>query len=222
VGLFAVLSWDSTFPERRVFAYGTARPESIYQIASISKTFTGLILAQMVVQGKVRLDEPVRELLPAGTVRKPGGREITLLDLATHRSGLPPMPDNLGRNGIPNPGADYHAADLYAFVAEHGVGRDANPPFVYSNFGFALLGACPRIESKGLRAHVGALALPGSQGGASVIHWARAGRPLMATLFLISRHFSPRCLSVTDSIHLQNIVRRAHQCPFRFHLFESS
>ena len=126
--------------ERRIFAYGTARPDSIYQIASISKTFTGLLLAQMVVQGRVRLDEPVRELLPAGTVGKPSGCEITLLDLATHRSGLPPMPDNLDRSGIPNPDADYHVSDLYDYVGKHGLGRDPNPPFFYSNLGFALLG----------------------------------------------------------------------------------
>ena len=129
--------------ERRVFACGTARPDSIYQIGSISKTFTGLLLAQMVVEGKVRLDEPVRELLPAGTVAKPSGREITLLDLATHHSGLPPTPDNISRSGLSNPAAafaDYHAADLYAFMAKHGAAREANPPFVYSNLGFALLG----------------------------------------------------------------------------------
>jgi CubicO group peptidase (beta-lactamase class C family) len=126
--------------ERRIFAYGTARPDSIYQIASISKTYTGLLLAQMVVEGRVRLDEPVRELLPAGTVGKPSGCEITLLDLATHRSGLPPMPDNLDRSGIPNPDADYHVSDLYDYVGKRGVGRDPNPPFFYSTLGFALLG----------------------------------------------------------------------------------
>jgi len=129
--------------ERRIFAYGTARPDSIYQIGSISKTFTGLLLAQMVEEGKVRLDEPVRELLPAGTVRKPSGREITLLDLAVHHSGLPPMPDNVNRSGIADPAivfANYHGADLDAYVAQHGVGREANPPFEYSNLGFALLG----------------------------------------------------------------------------------
>jgi CubicO group peptidase (beta-lactamase class C family) len=129
--------------ERRVYAYGTARPDSIYQIASITKTFTGLLLAQMVVQGSASLDEPVRQLLPAGTVRKPVGREITLLDLATHHSGLPPMPDYVSHNPIPDPVADfagYRKADLYAFVARHGVGREANPPFNYSNLGFALLG----------------------------------------------------------------------------------
>lgn len=80
---------------RRVFAYGTAKPDSIFEIGSISKTFTALILAQMVAQRQAKLDEPVRALLPPGTVDKPYGPEITLLDLATHHSGLPPMPDNL-------------------------------------------------------------------------------------------------------------------------------
>ena len=50
---------------------GLAKPDSLFEIGSISKTFTGLMLARMVREGKVRLDEPVRELLPAGTVKKP-------------------------------------------------------------------------------------------------------------------------------------------------------
>src|SRR5262245_25803818 len=79
--------------ERQVLTYGAPKTDSLFQIESVSKTFTGLMLAQMVTQGEVRLDQPVRELLPAGTVTKPTGSEITLLDLATHRSGLPRMPD---------------------------------------------------------------------------------------------------------------------------------
>src|SRR4051812_3684308 len=88
--------------ERRVFTYGAAKPDSIFEIGSLTKTFTGLMLAQMVVQGKVRLDQPVRELLPNGTVSKPTDSEITLLDLATHHSGLPLMPDNFGRTDTAN------------------------------------------------------------------------------------------------------------------------
>jgi CubicO group peptidase (beta-lactamase class C family) len=57
---------------RRIFTYGAAKPDSVYEIGSISKTFTGLILAQMVQQKKARLDEPVRALLPPGTVAAPG------------------------------------------------------------------------------------------------------------------------------------------------------
>ncbi len=139
-----------TLGERRVVAIGTARPDSIFQIGSISKTFTGLLLAQMAVEGKVRLDEPVRELLPPGAVARPGGNEITLLDLATHHSGLPPMPDDFNSRRFPNPAAgfaNYHAADLYASIAKHGVARTGNPEFDYSNLGFALLGEALRVRA---------------------------------------------------------------------------
>lgn len=124
----------------RVFSFGAARPDSIFEIGSITKTFTGLLLAQMAAQQKVRLDEPVRELLPPGAVAKPPGPEITLLDLAAQRSGLPPMPDNISVANMEQPYADYHAADLVAYLSRRDV---ANPISRYSEFdslGFGLLG----------------------------------------------------------------------------------
>ncbi len=125
---------------RRIITYGTAKTDSIFEIGSLTKTFTALALAQMAVKGRVTLDERMRELLPGGVVPKPVGSEITLVDLATHHSGLPANPGNLKRSGKPNPGADYRAADLYAFLAKHGVARPAYPSFSYSNAGFGLLG----------------------------------------------------------------------------------
>ncbi len=125
---------------RRVFNYGVAKQDSIFEIGSVTKTFTGLILSQMVEQGKVKLEDPVRELLPAGTVQKPAGFEITLLDIATQHSGLPRMPDNFKPADENNPYADYHATDMYAFLAKHGVERPDKATFLYSNFGFGLLG----------------------------------------------------------------------------------
>ena len=125
---------------RQVFCYGAAKPDSIFEIGSITKTFTGLVLAQMVAQGKVKLDEPVRELLPPGTVAKPDGAEIRLVDLATQRSGLPRLPDNFTPADKDNPYADYGAANLYAFLLKHGVALPANAQYLYSNLGFGLLG----------------------------------------------------------------------------------
>ena len=124
--------------EKRVIAYGTAKPDSIFEIGSITKTFTGLVLARMVAEGKVTLDEPVRLLLPRGTVVKPAGREITLLDLITHHSGLPRTPTNLPATATPY--ADYHAAQLYVYMAGHGVALPTHPQFLYSNLGVGLLG----------------------------------------------------------------------------------
>lgn len=126
--------------QSKVFAYGTAQSDSMFEIGSVTKTFTGLILAQMVEQKKVAFDDPVRTFLPAGTVTKPDGPEITLLDLATQHSGLPRMPDNFKPANISNPYADYHDAQLYEFLKNHGVGRPQTTDFLYSNLGFGLLG----------------------------------------------------------------------------------
>jgi D-alanyl-D-alanine-carboxypeptidase/D-alanyl-D-alanine-endopeptidase len=125
---------------RRVFVYGAAKEDSIFEIGSITKTFTGLILAQMAAQHKVKLDEPVRLLLPPGTVAKPEGAEITLLDLATQHSGLPRMPDNFHPADEADPYADYRPANLYEFIGKHGVSKPANTGFNYSNVGLGLLG----------------------------------------------------------------------------------
>ena len=130
--------------KQQLITYGTARPDSIFQIASISKTFTALILAEMVERGKTKLDEPVRDLLPPGVAAKPSGipglPEITLLDLATHHAGLPPMPGNLHPKDDENPLRDYHAADLYEYLAKRGLERYPHVEFEYSNLGFGLLG----------------------------------------------------------------------------------
>jgi CubicO group peptidase (beta-lactamase class C family) len=126
--------------ERRVLTYGTAKADSLFEIGSISKTFTGLLLARMVLAGQVRLDEPVRELLPPGTVGKPAGPEITLLDLATHHSGLPGMPDNLHPADRSNPFADYGPEQLYAYLKRHGLAKPEETTFAYSNLGVGLLG----------------------------------------------------------------------------------
>jgi len=126
--------------KRYLFTYGTAKENSIFEIGSISKTFTCLILSQMVEQGKVKFDTPVRELLPPGTVAKPAGDEVTLLDIATQHSGLPRMPDNFKPADPSNPYADYAEANLYAFLAKQGVAKPAKPGFVYSNLAMGLLG----------------------------------------------------------------------------------
>jgi CubicO group peptidase (beta-lactamase class C family) len=94
----------------------------------------------MAIQGKVKLNEPVRELLPPGTVAKPSGAEIALIDLATQRSGLPPMPDNIDLTDMDQPYASYHAADLLAYIGKHGVSNPTAPSSQFGSLGFGLLG----------------------------------------------------------------------------------
>jgi D-alanyl-D-alanine-carboxypeptidase/D-alanyl-D-alanine-endopeptidase len=89
---------------RRVVAYGTLDQSSrqpvdgdtIFEVGSVTKVFTAVILADMVQRQEVALGDPASKYLPVGvTLPERGGRQITLLDLATHTSGLPPDPPDL-------------------------------------------------------------------------------------------------------------------------------
>ncbi len=126
--------------QRRVFTYGAARADSIFEIGSVTKTFTGLVLAQLVAQKKVRLDEPLRPILFPDLAAGSPGTEITLLDLATHRSGFPSVPDNLKPKDPSNPFADYDRVALHQFLVSHGTARPADAKYLYSSFGIGLLG----------------------------------------------------------------------------------
>jgi D-alanyl-D-alanine-carboxypeptidase/D-alanyl-D-alanine-endopeptidase len=126
--------------QRSTFSYGAARPDSIFEIGSITKTFTGLLLAQLAVQGKVRLDEPIRPLIFPGLTAGAAGTEITPLDLATHRSGLPAIPDNLKPGDSSDPFAGYDLTALREFMMRHGTARPADAKYLYSSFGIGLLG----------------------------------------------------------------------------------
>jgi len=134
---------------RRVVAYGKlnqgdARPlngETIFEIGSVTKVFTSLVLADMVERGQVKLSDPVAEYLPADAkVPERGGRAITLLDLSTHTSGLPRLPSNLSSQESANPYADYTADKLYQFLSTYQLTRDIGSEFEYSNLGGGLLG----------------------------------------------------------------------------------
>jgi D-alanyl-D-alanine-carboxypeptidase/D-alanyl-D-alanine-endopeptidase len=115
-------------------------PKSVFEMGSITKVFTGTLLADMVDRGEVKLTDPVSKYLPAN-VKMPSrnGREITLLDLATHRSALPRMPANM-QTTPSNPYPDYSIEDLYAFLSQHELRRDIESEYEYSNIGVALLG----------------------------------------------------------------------------------
>ncbi|MFB3067138.1 MAG: serine hydrolase, partial [Planctomycetota bacterium] len=96
---------------------GAPDQDTVYEIGSISKVFTGVLLAALVQDGSVRLDQPLEQLLP-DTVQVPahGGRKITLVDLSTHTSALPRMPSNFAPKDPNNPYADYTPALMYAFL----------------------------------------------------------------------------------------------------------
>ena len=111
-----------------------------FEIGSISKVLTGTLLADMVLRGEVHLADPVRKYLPA-SVRVPArsGRAITLLDLATHTSGLPRDPDNFAEGTSAERVETYSAAKLYSFLSSYSLDRDPGATEEYSNIGIGLL-----------------------------------------------------------------------------------
>ena len=114
--------------------------DTVYEIGSITKTFTAALLAEGVLSGRVTLETPVAQLLPDFRIPSRGGKEITLGALATQHSGLPRLPANLLPGDPANPYADYDAAKLRAFLADYELPRDPGATYEYSNLGFGLLG----------------------------------------------------------------------------------
>lgn len=113
---------------------------TLYEIGSITKVFTALLLADMAAKGDVRLDDPVSKYLPAATLADHGNRPITLRDLASHYSGLPRLPANLSFKDMADPYADYDESQLLAFLKGWTPSRAPGAMFEYSNFGAGLLG----------------------------------------------------------------------------------
>jgi len=135
--------------QSQFFGYGsvengkdqTPTEDTIFELASAGKTFTSTVLADMHLRGELNLDDPVEKHLP-GSVKTPKylGREITLLDLATHSSGLPSLPDNMPMTDPLNPYADYTPEKMYEALGKMELAADARRQYAYSNLGFGLLG----------------------------------------------------------------------------------
>lgn len=114
--------------------------DSRFEIGSITKTFTATLFADMILRHEVAAGDPIQKYLPAG-IKAPEfqGHSITLADLATQSSGLPPMPTNFAPVNIDDP-YDYDDAKLGQFLNTYTLARAPGKRFEYSNLGFGLLG----------------------------------------------------------------------------------
>lgn len=115
---------------------------AVFEIMSITKVLTALLLVDMVARGEVAFDDPVAKHLPSAVTLRERGGPITLLDLATYTSGLPNMPSNLPPNWYANPDplGDYTERQLYEFLASHVPEHEPGTHYEYANLGFGLLG----------------------------------------------------------------------------------
>jgi D-alanyl-D-alanine-carboxypeptidase/D-alanyl-D-alanine-endopeptidase len=142
IGTLSNGAWQ-TSSAGRIGGSGSRPPtdSTSFELGSVSKVFTGTLLADMVLRGEVSLDDPVRKFLPA-TVRVPShnGREITLRDLASHVAALPREPTNYRSNDPVEQRLGYGPDDLYAFLSSLSLERSPGERYLYSNVGMALLG----------------------------------------------------------------------------------
>ena len=85
----------------------------IFEIGSLSKTFTSILLADAVNAGKVKLDDPVNKYLPDSIpFLQYEGIPVTLQNIANHSSGIPRMPSNFHSSDFMNPYTDYDQHDI--------------------------------------------------------------------------------------------------------------
>ena len=132
----------------RIYSAGTSGKaglpldgNTLFEIGSITKTLTASLLAEMVERGELKLDEPVQPYLPS-SVKMPtkNGGEITFVDLATHTSGLPLLPENISPKDESNPFSDYSVEMLDAFTSGYQLPTEIGERYQYSAVGYGLLG----------------------------------------------------------------------------------
>jgi CubicO group peptidase (beta-lactamase class C family) len=132
---------------RRVIVYGkqdsgdarSVGANTLFEIGSLTKVFTALLLADMVHRKELQFDDPIDLYLPSGfSTPQRNGRAMTLADLATHTSGLPLFPPITG-----NPLealARFTASELRLWLVDLILSRDPGAQWAYSNVGYGLLG----------------------------------------------------------------------------------
>jgi CubicO group peptidase (beta-lactamase class C family) len=155
--------------------------DALFEIGSITKTFTALLLADAVVGGKLKLDGAVEDALGDLKLRDKDGLPVRWIDIATHRSGLPRLPDNMRPASVEDPYADYGEAQLHEFIAGYQPTQARGAAFGYSNLGYGLLGyALGRVAGQAYDALLSARVLKPL--GLDAARLALTGRPDPAKL----------------------------------------
>ncbi|WP_460471263.1 serine hydrolase [Emticicia fontis] len=117
--------------------------KTLFEIGSISKTFTATILADEVVKGKMSLDDPINKYLP-DSIGKMAYKDvpITLKTLSNHTSGFPRLPINLYKKGDPvdDPYKNYDEQRMFTYLKNFKPYREVGVNYEYSNFAVGLLG----------------------------------------------------------------------------------
>jgi len=115
--------------------------DTVFDIGSLTKLFTALLITDMAARGEMRLGDSIAKYLPADVhVPDFGGRTITVQDLATYAPGLPDWPEDMAPLSAEKPFPDYSVMQLYASLSGRKLLLAPGTQYIYSNFGYGLLG----------------------------------------------------------------------------------
>jgi CubicO group peptidase (beta-lactamase class C family) len=117
--------------------------ENFFEIGSITKTFTAILLAYYADEGKLKLTDPITKYLPDSVASNPELKSIKLINLINHTSGLSRIPDNLISHATDplNPYKDYDKPLLYAYLKTCTLQSKPGEKYAYSNLAVGLLGS---------------------------------------------------------------------------------
>ncbi|GHE48735.1 serine hydrolase domain-containing protein [Sphingobacterium griseoflavum] len=143
----------------KTFFYGETAPgnqtlpteATLYEIGSLTKVFTAVLLADLVTKNIIQLDDSIAKFLPDSVASNPAIQGITFKELANHSSGLPRMADNwnsIAGFQAKDPYAAYDRSALFAYLKAFKATREPGESYEYSNIGFGLLGELISIITK--------------------------------------------------------------------------
>ena len=122
--------------------------DTLFEIGSVTKTFTALLALDMAARGELTLDDPAAKYLPK-SVKMPrwNDKPITILNLAAQDSGLPFNADNLSGKDWAEKLDTYTVERMYAFLSGYALTNEPGARFQYSNLGMSLLGHVMELNS---------------------------------------------------------------------------
>ncbi len=147
--------------KQTIYCYGNisktdetpASDNTIFEIGSITKLFTATAAAEEKRKSKLKYDDNLSTYLTGVWAPNYHGKEIKIIDLLHHTSGLPAIPDDLFTAGKHpdslNPYAIYNRQMLDSFISGHKIDVEPGTKYAYSNLGFGLMGdILSRLEGK--------------------------------------------------------------------------
>lgn len=116
---------------------------TLFELGSITKTFTATLLSYYANQEKINLQDPIIKFLPANVAANPELKDITVLQLSNHTSGLARLPDNFTLQrpyDEANPYKNYNKKLLFDYLSRATLNSKPGEKYAYSNMGVGLLG----------------------------------------------------------------------------------